>query len=112
MPLADLQREGIPDGNGPVLCPVGDHGRPLRGTRRDNRGNARFTSGLVLALDTEQEQILVATAKYTDDKVEPCKSLRDGTREERLYSKHKTKIWGVCELEAPRWCPTRGSPTA
>ena len=100
MPLAELQRDTLPDLDGPVLCPVGDHGRPLRATRQDNNRRARFTSGLVLALDTENQQILVATAQYTDDTIEPCKSLRLGTREGRHHAQHHTRTWSTGELEA------------
>ena len=100
VPLADLQRDTVPDADGPVLCPVGDHGRPLRGTRRDNNRYARFAHGLVLALDPEEGRLLVATAKYTDDTLEPCMSLALGTREDRLHDQHHTKTWSTCELEA------------
>ena len=89
-------------GRGPLLCPVGAGGRPLRASRVGRRRNAKVAHGLVLALDRRTGGALVATARYSDSSG-PAGELTLGTRTGRAFSKAQLPCWGLAELPAMAW---------
>ena len=90
------------NGRGPLLCPVGAGGRPLRASRIGRRRNAKVAHGLVLALDRRTGGALVATARYSDSSG-PAGELTLRTRTGRAFSKARLPCWGLAELPAMAW---------